>query len=322
MNLTSEAIYPEIPVSELLTEKAGFLGLMVVHGQSGLNRRILMPIIQKPGLPLTGDIKSLYRDRIQILGKSEINFLNNLSDKDRLKNLRSICSSEIPCFIITRGLEAPAELKALAESFSVPVLSCMMKSAALADQITRFLSDILSPYTNLHGTLVEIHGLGVLLIGESGIGKSECALNLITKGHRLITDDRVILQKRTGNKITGLSPEDTRFHMELRGIGLINIKDMFGAASILFEKTIDLIVTLEAWKEGKNYDRLGLDEQELKVLDTGIPHLVMPVAPGRNTAVLVEVAARNHLLKMGGYHAARNLSDRIQKKLLRNTGDE
>ncbi len=314
--------FPTITVVDLLSGDGEFLGLTPVYGKKGLNRIIKSSAVQKTGLPLTGDIKSLYRDRLQIMGKSELRFLNQLASEERRKNLEAICKSDIPCIVVTRDLKIPAELAELAEEYSLPVLSCLEKSAFLSEKIVHFLEDKLSPCISVHGTLVEIHGIGVILMGSSGIGKSECALNLITKGHRLVTDDRVLLRKKSGNIIVGSSPDCTKHYMELRGIGFINIKDMFGATAILDKKQLDLVISLEKWDGSTQYDRSGLEEETLEVFNQEIPHLIMPVASGRNTAVLVEVAARNHILKLRGFNAAEMLDRRHREATLKNGEDE
>jgi HPr kinase/phosphorylase len=195
----------------------------------------------------------------------------------------------------------------------VPLLRTDLPSSFTIDNLTRYLEDRLAPRAVLHGVLLEVYGLGVLLMGESGVGKSECALDLVVRGHRLVSDD-VVEIKRRGGFLWGTGPELTRYHMELRGVGIINVKDLFGVAAVRLSKSVEYVILLESWKEGKQYDRLGLDEQNYEILGVDLPYVEMPVRPGRHLSVLVEVAARNYLLKLKGFHPARELARRLGEK--------
>jgi HPr kinase/phosphorylase len=195
-----------------------------------------------------------------------------------------------------------------------PLLRTNLSSSATIDQLTRFLEDRLAPRVVIHGVLLDLYGLGVLLFGESGVGKSECALDLVVRGHRLVSDD-VVEISRKGHTLLGTGPELTRYHMELRGVGIVNVKDLFGVAAVRMKKYVEYVIRLDPWRAGKKYDRLGLDEQTYELLGIELPFVEMPVGPGRNLSVLIEVAARNHLLKLKGYHPARELARRLGQKL-------
>ncbi|TKJ34371.1 HPr(Ser) kinase/phosphatase [bacterium (candidate division B38) B3_B38] len=304
-----------IKVRELLSEEAAPLQLRLIAGKRGLKREITVPRIQKPGLALLGDIEYLRSGRIQILGASEINYLEKLSTSERSRVLHKICSYGVACFIVTKELKPPIELVEQANRFDIALLQTPLVSSVCIDKVTDFLDNRLAPRTSLHGDLMDVYGIGVLIIGESGIGKSECALDLIVRGHRLVADDMIEIKRRAGNILMGSGPELIRHQMELRGLGLISIKDLFGVASIRYEKMVDLVVLLERWDEEQKYDRLGIDEKQYEILGVKVPLIRMPVAPGRNISILIEVAARNHLLKLKGYHAARDFVDRYDKKV-------
>lgn len=299
----------------MLSEEAAPLQLRLIAGKRGLKREITVPRIQKPGLALLGDIEYLRSGRIQILGASEIHYLEKLSTSERSRALHKICSYGLACFIVTKELEPPSELVEQANRFDITLLQTPLVSSVCIDKVTDFLDNRLAPRTNLHGDLMDVYGVGVLIIGESGIGKSECALDLIVRGHRLVADDMIEIKRRIGNILMGSGPELIRHQMELRGLGLISIKDLFGVASIRHEKIVDLVVSLEQWDEAQKYDRLGIDEMQYEILGINVPLIRMPVAPGRNISILIEVAARNHLLKLKGYHAARDFVDRYDKKV-------
>lgn len=304
---------PYIHVSELMSEKATPLALQVVAGREGLTNRINFPKIQKPGLALTGFTQYVKPGRVQILGESELAFLMQLDQPRREEVLRQLCSLDIACFILTRGLTPPHELVEETEKRRIPLMVTQAVTSLCIEKVTGYLSDVLAPKTYLHADLLDIFGLGVLLIGESGIGKSECALDLIVRGHRLISDDIVIIKKTTDTILIGRAPDLIRYHMELRGLGVINIKDLFGISAISLTQKIQLVISLERWKPDIEYDRLGLEEYRYEILSVELPLIRMPVAPGRNIAILIEVASRNYLLRSQGYNASQQLADRVDE---------
>jgi len=298
-------------VRELLDPSAA-LGLRLVAGAAGLDHAITLARVQRPGLALTGYTEYIRYGRVQILGASELGYLGKLSSRRRGTVLRRLASCRISCFVVTKGLEPPAELLAEAQSRGIPILATTSESTPFIKALSAFLEERLALRLHLHSVLMDVFGLGVLIVGESGIGKSECALDLIDRGHRLVADD-VVEIRRIGDLLIGGSPDLTRYHMELRGLGVINIKDLYGVSSIRTSQRIELVVSLERWEAGREYDRLGLHSEKFLVLDQEVPLIRMPVAPGRNLAILVEVAARNQLLKERGYDAARRFVERVDE---------
>lgn len=311
-----KVLAPKIRVRDLTFGDASKLGLELIAGEAGIEKEITVPRIQKPGLALAGFIEYIHPGRVQILGQSEITFLGDQPPDRRREILTQVCGCGVTCFVITKNLEPPAELVSAAETHGIPLLRTREVSSATIDGLTEFLEERLAPRLGIHGVLLDIYGVGVLLLGESGVGKSECALDLIVRGHRLVSDDIVDI-KRRGQILSGSGPELTRYHMEVRGLGIINIKDLFGVAAVRSLKDVDMVILLDRWQEGKEYDRLGLDRRSYDILGLSVPFIEMPVAPGRYLSVLIEVAARNHLLKARGYDPARDLSERLDKRLAR-----
>ncbi|HVS14477.1 MAG TPA: HPr(Ser) kinase/phosphatase [Thermoanaerobaculia bacterium] len=309
---------PAVAVSELLGDELGGLELRPLAGASHLDNRITNPRVQKPGLAFAGYYPYIKPGRVQIIGESETAYLGTLSAEERLDRLRRITRLPIPVFVVTKGIQPFPELLELCEEMQIPVLSSPALSSVVIKDIGYFLEEHLVPSTQLHGVLLEIYGLGVLLIGRSGVGKSECALDLIARGHSLVGDDRVTIKRYPNGELVGYSEDPLRNHMELRGLGIVNVKDLFGLAAVRQRHTIDLVVELEPWEEGRHYDRLGLDETLYEILDTPCPYILMPVASGRNLAILVEIAARNHVLKLEGHHSAREFARALEQELERN----
>jgi HPr kinase/phosphorylase len=302
-------------VEGLLTTPAAGLDVEIVAGGTGVHRRITSSHPQKTGLALSGFDTYLRGGRVLIFGESEIRYVESLQPEERTAALKRVFDHDLPCLLITQGFAAPAELKAEADRAGVPVLRTGAATPDAMSRLAATLDAYLAPRTTVHGVLMDILGLGVLVVGESGIGKSECALDLVVRGHRLVADDAVELRCRAESFVLGTCPELTRHHMEIRGLGLINVQDLFGVASTRTSKRVELVVQLERWEPGRDYDRLGIDDVHYEILGVRIPMIRMPVAPGRNVAILVEVAARNQLLRSRGHHAARRLVDRLNRQL-------
>jgi HPr kinase/phosphorylase len=302
----------------LLEEELDYLHLSVLSGESHLDNLITHPRVQKPGLAFAGYYAYVKPGRVQIVGESETEYLKTLREKERRERLDRITSLPVPVFVVTKGIAPLPGFLALCKSREVPVLSSPELSSSVIKGISVFLEDHLVPSTSLHGVLLEIYGLGVLLIGESGVGKSESALDLITRGHSLVADDRVQVKRYPNGELVGYSEGPLRHHMELRGIGIINVQDLFGLASVRERTQIDLVIELEHWQDGRAYDRLGLDETLFHILETPCPYIRMPVAMGRNISILVEIAARNHVLKTQGHHSAREFARKLEAQLERN----
>jgi HPr kinase/phosphorylase len=308
-----------VAVRALLGARAETLGLplRLLAGESGLDRLITSPHIQKTGLALAGFHAYLKPGRVLVFGESEVRYLEGLDARKLGETLSLVLSIDLPCVLTTGGFDAPPALVAEAERRCVPLLETVVATPTAIAKLGSILEDRLSERETLHAVLMDILGLGVLIAGESGIGKSECALDLIVRGHRLVADDTVEVRRRSETILIGTCPELTRHHMELRGLGVINVKDLFGIASTRTSKRVELVVQLERWDSSREYERLGLDDAFYAILGLSVPLVRMPVAPGRNTAILVEVAARNQLLKSRGRHAARELSERLNERLRR-----
>jgi HPr kinase/phosphorylase len=301
---------PGVAVRQLLKGEARSLRLRLAAGRGGLENLILLTRVQRPGLALNGYTDYIRYGRVQIVGNSELGYLAQLTPRRRVEVVRGLTRCQVSCFVVTRGLVPPRELLRATEARSIPLLVTPLDSTSFIKRLTAFLDDRLAPLVELHAVLLDVFGLGVLIMGESGIGKSECALDLVDRGHRLVADD-VTIVKRMADVLEGSSPDLTRYHMELRGLGVINIKDLYGVSSIRTSKRVELVVNLERWETGKDYDRLGLEDERLDILGVSLPLVRMPVAPGRNIALLVEVASRNQLLKERGYDAARRFAERV-----------
>lgn len=307
-----------VEVRELLGEELADLHLRVLSGESHLDNRIVHPRVQKPGLAFAGYYPYIKPGRVQIVGESETEYMLTLSEADRRDRFESITALPVPVFVLTKGIEPLPGFLSYCQAREVPVLSSPSLSSTVIKRISFFLEEHLVPSTCVHGVLLSVYGLGVLLIGDSGVGKSESALDLITRGHSLVADDRVTVKRFPNGELVGFSPGPLRHHMELRGIGIINVQDMFGLASVRERATIDLVVELETWVDGRAYDRLGLDESLYEILETSCPYIRMPVTVGRNISILVEIAARNHVLKLQGHHSAREFARKLEEQLERN----
>ena len=308
MSLTVETLLRDLSDSRVLPVELS-------AGGAGLGRLITISQPQKTGLALTGFDAYLHPGRVLVFGESEVRYIESLTPPDRATTLDRVFSHDLPCVLVTGGFTPPQEIRDASDARAVPLL---LTSASTPETMSR-LSAVLDGYLGArgitHGVLMDILGLGVLVVGESGIGKSECALDLVVRGHRLVADDAVELRCRAQSFVIGTCPELTRHHMEIRGIGLINVQDLFGVASTRSSKRVELVVQLERWQPGREYDRLGIDDEFFDVLGIRVPMIRIPVAPGRNVAILVEVAARNQLLRSRGHHAARRLVDKLNRQL-------
>jgi len=304
-----------IRVGALLDDKKFDLRLTLVAGRQGLSRRISSARIQKPGLVLAGFTDYLHRERIQVFGNTEMSYYRTLSRERRIELLRSFFSQDVSCLVVTKDLEVPSELSAVAEEAGVPLFRSSHLSSTFIENIQNYLEDQLTASTSMHGVLLDVLGVGILLLGKSGIGKSEIALDLVMRGHRLVADDIVDVKRRRQDSVVGSGSEIIKHHMEIRGLGIINIKDLFGVAAIRERKKIEIVLELVEWDPSVEYDRLGVDERKFRILDVEIPMLVVPVRPGRNMTTIIEVAARNHLLKLQGHHSAREFQERLNRAI-------
>jgi HPr kinase/phosphorylase len=285
--------------------------LELISGEEGLHRPITTSDISRPGLEMAGFFTYYPAERLQLIGRTELSFFNGLDENTRVERMAGLCRDETPGIIISRGLEVPHELIEASDQNGVPIMRSPLTTTRLSSKITNFLESKLAPMTAIHGVFVDIYGVGVLITGESGVGKSETALELVKRGHRLVADDSVEIRQEGENHLVGNAPELIQHLLEIRGLGIINVMTLFGARAIRNYKKVTLVVHLELWDEDKIYDRIGLEEQSMKIIDTELPKLTVPVRPGRNLAVIVEVAAMNYRLKRMGMNAAREFSDRL-----------
>lgn len=286
-------------------------GLKLISGQEGIGRRIAISDISRPGLEMAGYFTHYPANRIQLLGKTELSFFAMLKPEERLDRMMKLCTDDTPAIIVSHDVDVPEELVIASSEKHVPVLGTKMTTTRFSSLLTNFLESQLAPTTAVHGVLVDIYGIGVLLTGKSGVGKSETALELVKKGHRLVADDCVEIRQEGENTLVGHPPKLIEHLLEIRGVGIIDIMTLFGASAVRNFKRISLVIDLELWDPDKTYDRLGLEEETMKIIDTDLTKLTIPVRPGRNLSVIIEVAAMNYRLKRMGVNAAEEFSKRL-----------
>ncbi|MEZ5425614.1 MAG: HPr(Ser) kinase/phosphatase [Pyrinomonadaceae bacterium] len=307
---------PRISVFDFVENSFDELKLIVVAGEKGLKKRFISSArIQKLGLALAGFAHYIHEGRIQIVGKSEIGYLQQLDSSKRYQAVKNLDLQKVCCILVTKNQEPPEELKRIADEEQLPIIQTQDVSSLAINRVSKYLQIVLAPHTTLHGVLMGMYGIGVLMLGESGIGKSECALDLISRGHRLISDDTVLV-KKIGDKLEGGSPDLTREHLEIRGLGIINIRDLFGVSSISKNKQIELLIELKKWNEMVEIERLGLETHVEDILGVKLNKIILPVSVGRNLTTLVETAVRVYLLRMSGMNAAETLTEK-QRELIR-----
>jgi HPr kinase/phosphorylase len=301
-----------VETRELWERQASALRLSLLAGQQGLDRPIKVTEINRPGLTLAGFYDFYRAERIQVFGMGESAFLATLSSAQRMEVFDRILSAgELPCLILTHGREPVPEMLEQCDRFNVPLFQSQWETARLIGEMTAYLEERLAPYTSLHGTLVSVYGMGVLILGSSGIGKSECALELLKRGHMLVADDRVEIRHKPGGILVGSGHNLVQHHMEVRGLGIIDVWKIFGVGAVITRSLIELMIHLEMWDETKEYDRMGLEEKTSTLLGVAVPEIRVPVHPGRNLAALIEVAALNQRLKQHGIFSAKELNERL-----------
>ena len=306
---------PEIPCRSLLEDTEYRLNLELLAGEAGLDRTLRSSRIQKPGLALAGHTKQVRPHRVQVIGATEIDYLNGLGDEKRDEAVRRIFSLDVACFVITKGISAAPVFIEEANARSIAVFRSSLRSRLLIERIEQFLEHLLAPSSHVHGVMVDVMGVGILIRGPSGVGKSECAMDLLLRGHRLVADDMVEVIRHGSFRLQARGSGLIRYHIEIRGLGVLNIQELFGITAIRPEKDLELVIDLIPWAEAGTIDRLGLEERRVTILDVEIPEVQLPVAPGRNIASVVEVAARNHLLKQTGHNAAVLLDQKLRDQL-------
>lgn len=303
-------------VNDLYQEYGALLELELAAGEKGINRKILVPEVQRPGLSLSGYLKHHAKKRILIFGKVEIEYLRHLTIPTRLSRLKSILTNQTPAVIVARRFRPPKELLHLCHERNIPLFRANMRTMNLMSKLTLLLTDAFAPSVCCHGSLVEVFGVGVLIEGASSVGKSEAALGLIERGHRLIADDLVKVKFRDG-ALEGYGAELSRHHMEVRGIGIINVAHLYGAVCVREKKSLDIVVKLEVWDDSHFYDRVGIEEKTVTILGIEVPHHVLPLKPGRDVVLLLETIALNHRLKKMGYHSAKEYNAKLHAAIVR-----
>jgi len=308
---------PKITVEEFYVENASALGLRLLAGSGGLKRTIKEPTVNRPGLALAGFTKYFANKRIQAVGSAEVTYLKSLPKDERVARFENICRQKVPGVVFSRSLKPEVEFLEVSERMGVPVFRSPLITMKFINRATLALEDLFAPRGQEHGSMVDILGVGVVIKGESGIGKSECVLALVERGYSLVADDITKVKLIDGRVIIGTSSSVTRDHMEVRGIGIINVGAMFGVKSIRLEKQVDLVVSLVDWDKVKEVDRLGIDEQTVELLGVSVPHITIPVRPGRDMARLIEVAAFQNKLKRSGHNSAEELNRRLVESMSR-----
>jgi HPr kinase/phosphorylase len=309
-----------LSLRDLLARKGDPLQLEPLTGELGLDRPIPDPEVASPGLALAGYTGRFMPRRLHVLGETEISYLNSLAAGDRRGRLEQFFTFDLPVIFVTKGLEIPADLLELAKARSVPLLRSKLKTAEFYRRLKPIVEESFAPRTTLHGSLADVYGVGLLFIGTSGIGKSECVLDLVERGHRLVADDIVQVVKRGNDVLLGSGHELAAHHMEIRGVGLVDIPAIFGIRSVRQQKRIEVVVQLESWEKAREADRTGLQQLETTILDVTIPRMVVPLNPGKNITVISEVVAMMHLLRYAGVDVAAAFNQRLIKKMREKQG--
>jgi HPr kinase/phosphorylase len=295
----------------MLDELGESMHMSVVAGEKGLDRVITAAEVNRPGLALTGYYDYFAKHRLQVLGKVEINYLRSISSGEHTERVRELMQMRIPAFIIARNYVPLHETVDLANEYNVPIIRTPYMTMRVVNKLSAWLEEQFAPTTQVHGVLMEVHGVGVLIMGKASVGKSECALSLVERGHILVADDVITLKVSEGTLLTGYANPMLGHHMEIRGIGIVNVQSLYGVKSVRMWKHIDFVVTLEPWQENRNYERLGLDLEFSEILGIKLPNVVIPVKPGRDVALLIETAAQNTKLQSLGFNAAQQFNKQL-----------
>ncbi len=301
----------ELSIRALLKGYGTELGLRLVAGQTGLDRIINNSDTHRPGMALTGFVDPFTVDQMQILGNTEMEYLRSLNPQKRRQALEIVYQFEVPCVITTGRGRMVSELRVLAEEYGVPLLKSEFETAKLNHLLHFHLDELFAAAVNVHGTLVDVHGIGLLFKGRSAIGKSEVGLDLVERGHRLVADDAVILTRKSQGILVGTSPESLRDHMEIRGIGIMDVKKMFGVRATRRQKRVEVVVQLVDWEDSIKYERVGIDGKTVVILGIELPVVVVPLFPGKNITVIVEAIAMDYLLRIQGHNAASEFNQRL-----------
>lgn len=304
-----------LTVGDILERRSELLELELVRGSEGLGREIGSPEISNPGLVLAGFTDRFPTGRLQVLGETEIAYLASLDADQRTESINTFYDFDIPAVFVTKGMTIPSELGELAEARSIPLIRSDLKTGEFFGRIKPFLENEFAPTTTIHGSLADIYGVGLLFVGSSGIGKSECVLDLVERGHRLVADDVVRVRRRGVDLLIGRAMEQQQFHMEIRGIGIVDIQALFGIRSVRQQKRIEVVVQLEPWSDEATYERTGLDIETTEILGVELPRVIVPLNPGKNITVISEVVAMRHLLKYAGVDSAQLFQANLQRSM-------
>ncbi len=304
-----------LTIRDLLERKKAALSLELLAGEGGLDREVTSPEVSSPGLALTGFTDRFVSDRLQVLGETELSYLQSLPDDRCREVMTGLFGSGIPCLIITKNQDPPTTLLEAAETQDIAVIRSALKTGDFYRRVKPYLEEEFAPSTAIHGSLADVYGVGLLFVGPSGIGKSECVLDLVERGHRVVADDVVLVHKRGHDVLIGRGHDFQQHHMEIRGIGIIDVRALFGIRAVRQQKRIELIVQLEEWSEGAHYDRTGLETDTTEILAVEVPKVIVPLNPGKNITVIAEVVAMNHLLRYSGVHSARDFDQSLVERM-------
>jgi len=304
-----------LTVRDILERNGEPLQLELLAGEKGLDRPVRVPEVSSPGLVIAGFTGRFVAERLHVLGETEIAYLRSLAPKERLARLTAFTGFDLPCVFVTKGKAAPRELLRLANERDIPVMRTQLKTSEFYRRITTYLTEVFAPQTQLHGSMADVYGVGLVFVGRSGIGKSECVLDLVERGHRLVADDVVHITRRAGDVLIGRAHEMAHRYMEIRGIGLVDIMGLFGVRAVRQQKRIEVVVELQDWDVAREVDRTGLDGRTTNVLGVELPLVVVPLNPGKNLTVICEVVAMNHLLRYSGVDSAREFNERLIRRM-------
>lgn len=305
-----------LTVRDLLAQKGESLQLEPLTGDVGMNRTITVPEVSSPGLVLAGFSRRFLSKRLHVLGETEIAYLKSLKPAERRESLEGFLHPEVPCVFVTKSQSVPRQLLDLARERDIPIIQTKLKTAEFYRRLTPYLSEMFAPSTTVHGSLADVYGVGLLFVGRSGIGKSECVLDLVERGHRLVADDVVHITQRGADVLIGRANDLSYRFMEIRGVGLVDISALFGIRAVRQQKRIEVVVELADWKETRDVERTGLDARSTKILGVELPQVVVPLNPGKNITVISEVAAMNHLLRYSGVDSAQAFNARLIKRMV------
>ena len=313
---------PRISIGKMLEDYGDQLSLSSVAGQEGIGNTLSTSDVHRPGLALAGFLGLFTFDRVQVMGNTEMLYLSSLAPDVCRETLETIFQFDIPCMVITDGNEVLPVMVELSNSRHIPLLTTPFATTKFAHLFSYYLDDVFAPRTAIHGSLVDVYGIGLLFVGASGIGKSEIAVDLVERGHRLVADDVVLVSRKLQGIVVGSSGETLRDHIEIRGLGILNVRNMFGVRAVRMQKRVEVVVKLIKWDETAAYDRIGLDEDWVSILDLEVPQVTVPIYPGKNITVIAETIALNYQLKIQGYHTAQEFNRRLVERMKNKVRDD